>query len=137
MSIAVYVAASLAFARDADACAEALRASGLRVTSSWHNEGPHEDPDDDDCRRAVIRTITSELGQADILVVLSYLGRPRATYVEAGLAMGLGKPIVWVSAGGIGRQIFDSWARSLRLDIGSEQPDAAELHDSVRRALFL
>jgi len=144
MSVQVYIAASLVWKRAAAAWAEALRATGVETCSSWHDDDNVVDDDslDEAGRQSAIRRITADVSRADCLVVLAHLGEPRATFVEAGMAIAMGKPCVFVHLGPVGRQVFDSHPRSIRVDIGergreSARPHVALLHDAVREAVLL
>jgi hypothetical protein len=139
MSTQIYLACSLRAKPAAAEWAASLRRAGLIVTSTWHDEpGFLEDPDSDAMRAAIVRQIVPEIERASCIVVLAYLGEPRATYVEAGLALGMSKAAVWVTQDGRGRQVFDVYGRSVRVELERGMPhQVARVVAAVRKAAFL
>ncbi|HEY3234309.1 MAG TPA: hypothetical protein VGJ84_06315, partial [Polyangiaceae bacterium] len=75
----------------------------------------------------------AQLLLCDVLVALTDQGTPRGTLIEIGIALGLGKPVVWVSGkNGEGRNIFDSDFRCVR----AQPPiDGKTLLAAIERAL--
>src|SRR5689334_19474121 len=106
---ALYVAAPYAHKTDARNVAFTARAVGFSIASTWHDQ-PNEDEDtlSEERRAAIVRVLVSELARADVLVALTAEGRPRSTLVEVGIAIGLGKPVVFLQDGMRGRLLFDS-----------------------------
>lgn len=139
MTIRTYVAASLRWKDAAAKWADSIRATGIEVCSGWHDDptvvddlalGVTE-------RQRAIRSITAELSRASVVVVLAHLGEPRATFVEAGMAIAMGKPVVWVCSGNVGRLVFDAHPRSVRVDLASTSAFVTAVHRGIREAVLL
>jgi nucleoside 2-deoxyribosyltransferase len=148
----VYVAASFPWKRVANGFADLLRNTGFGITSSWLDAPEVSDADLDAAGRLrVVQQCLADVARADCLVVLSYLGEPRMTWVELGVALASGKPIVLVVLGDVGRCVIDAHPRVVVLDLEKSVEEAirvyrdgafitrealpSRLHDAVREAL--
>jgi len=117
----VYVAAALASFARAQHFADRIAAAEHQIVSRWHSSasvrGGAPDPRADVERQVQLFPNVTDLERADILVVLADQGQPRATFVEAGYALGRGLPVVWViGPNGEGRCLFDSHPAVVRLE---------------------
>lgn len=135
----IFVAMSYSWHQLAELYAQQLRDIGFHVTSTWHAGDcrPEHDLSLED-RHAALRTNIADLQRADVVLVVAYVGEPRATFGEAAFALSLGKPVVFMHDAQTGRQLWDVHPKALRLDI-NERGDALpqRLHDAVREALAL
>lgn len=98
MSLRVYVAAPLGERPRAWAAAQALRAQGFVIVSSWHDLhlDRDADPEDADERAYTAKACTREITRAQALLALTNQGTPRGTYVEIGMALAMAIPVFWL-----------------------------------------
>jgi hypothetical protein len=136
VSVSIYIAASLKAKSVAARWAHAARAHRLVVASTWQDDPAVDvDPVDDLARAQIIDRSVREIESAACVVVLAYTGQPRATFVEAGIAFGRSKDVVWVHHGERGRQVFDAYG--VRLDLAHHREfDGDTLEHFVRKAMF-
>jgi nucleoside 2-deoxyribosyltransferase len=111
----VYVACALGLFATANAVAEDLVKEGFTVVSTWHSlvaaSAPDQrrDPLDEAARRSILEANLIDLDRAELVLVMTFEGVPRATFCEAGYAIAKGKQVVWMaSREGQGRCIFDA-----------------------------
>ena len=126
----VYVAASLSSFRDAQQLASDLTARGFNVVSTWHGlvtADSHDSKVSELERRNIAVREMSEVYGADVVSALLDVGNPRGAYVEVGLALGFGLPIVWRQKDGVGRTIFDGLSDVHRVQTSEEVIRALEL----------
>ena len=150
----VYVAASFPWRKVASGYAELLRNTGFGVSSTWLEAAETSDAELDQAGRLrAVQQCLADVGRSDCLVVLSYLGEPRMTWIELGVALASGKPIVLVVLGQVGRCVIDSHPRVVVLDLEETVEEAItvyrggrfttrealprRLHDAVREAMSL
>lgn len=116
-----YVAAPMDAVTYACRFAEQVNAiEGCMTCSSWHfdvaNSGEISDPVDALTRQQILSKNLMQIGLSDVVVVLGSKGTPKATNSEAGYAVGIGKPIVWlVRRNNEGSNIFDSHPSVIRV----------------------
>lgn len=95
----VYVASAGGQRREAAFVASQIRNAGRKTVSSWHDLPPFdrsaEHVLDERQRRAIAAQCIHEVQQCDVLLAVGHHGM-RGALFEAGLALGLGKRIVWV-----------------------------------------
>lgn len=93
----VYIAASKHAGDLARDLAALLSVEGHEVTSTWHADGGFAaDPELEDERRRILGHNMSDLLRCEVLVALTHTGTPCATYSEIGVALGIGRPVVWI-----------------------------------------
>lgn len=142
MPCAVYVAAPLGAAHLATWVADELVRRGFDVVSRWHRwvgeAGQTSDPVDDTAREHILESNLEDLNRADVVVALTQVGTPRATFCEIAWALGNGLPVVWVSGPqGAGRCIFDAHrlVRRVVLEAGMGMLSAIEHELAAVQAL--
>jgi len=93
----IYIAGPYELRERAIALMQSLEARGFEVTSTWlrerENDATHED------RRRAADLDIADVRRADVLVAWTrHCGakEPRGTLFEAGIAVGEGKPVLWV-----------------------------------------
>lgn len=134
----VFVSASFRWKRLARQWATLLEQCGLAVSSTWHAppDDTEVDPDDEATRCRLLAVNLADLQRADCLLVLSSVGEPRATFAEAGFALACGKPTVFVHHGPVGRQLFDSHPKAVRVDMDDLLgPIGPRIHAAIREAV--
>ena len=107
-----YIAAPLGEWVRASIVAAHAASAGYDVASRWHDDAAVRagaaDPLDDATRARIAAANDADLARAHIVIVLTAWGSPRSTYVEAGIALALGRPVLWViGPGGEGRCSHD------------------------------
>ena len=116
--IRIYVAASIKAASVAREAAAVLTQHGHHVVSTWQDrilaDGP-SDPTAPKHRSAIYELNKIELRECDVVVALTHVGAPSATYFELGFAAALGKRIIWVHDGDKGRNLGDADALVVRV----------------------
>ncbi len=135
----LYFAAPLAHADRANLIAGAVAVfTGHSVVSRWHSVCAGlpvfdlGDPVDDLERTIVLRQNLRDLASADCVVVLADAGTPRATLVEAGMAIARSAWVVWVHDGDRGRCLFDSHPGVARVDSGPATDLIGSICEAVR-----
>ena len=108
-----YIAAPLGEWVRASIVAAHAASAGYDVASRWHDDAAVRagaaDPLDDATRARIAAANDADLARAHIVIVLTAWGSPRSTYVEAGIALALGRPVLWViGPGGEGRCSHDA-----------------------------
>lgn len=148
---AIYVASACRWRRVAAGIAQVVREEHT-VTSSWL-DGPEKSDDelDEGAKLRVLQQCLADVSRSDCLLVLAYLGEPRMTLVEAGFALAMGKPCVWVHLAEVGKCIVTAHPKVVALDIEptidasiaelggywapSVQPFQKRVHAAIREAL--
>jgi len=87
--VKIYVASAFKFAKRAQKLAYKLSNECYCVTSDWYNVSLTD-------KAAIFEKNLCEISQCDVLVALTDVGNPRATYCEIGVALALGKRVVWI-----------------------------------------
>jgi hypothetical protein len=110
--VPVYVAAPLSEVLTARVIADALRADGFAVASTWHATVEPGDVDEEGhSRRDALMSCLQDLARARMVVAWTATGTPRAAFGEIGVALACDKPVVWIQGNPArreGRCIFDA-----------------------------
>lgn len=125
----LYIAGAFGERELCERWARTLRAAGRIVVSTWHHPGPRTDEFllTEAERLSLLRKNDEQIARADIVLALTFAGTPRSTFCEVGSAITRGKPVIVVHRGDVGRFLWDSHPKAVRVDLGDgpDTPPAA------------